>query len=62
MCGRDTIYALSSGFGTVALSVIRVSGDRSSMVLETLAGDVGVARRSELRVLRDPVTLSLIHI
>ncbi|MCC7481931.1 MAG: tRNA uridine-5-carboxymethylaminomethyl(34) synthesis GTPase MnmE, partial [Hyphomicrobiales bacterium] len=56
MSGRDTIYALSSGFGTVALSVIRVSGDRSRMALETLAGEVGVARRSELRVLRDPVT------
>ena len=53
---RDTIYALASGSGTVALSVIRVSGDKSRRALETLAGGVGASRRCHVRKLRDPLS------
>ena len=53
---RDTIYALASGSGTVALSVIRLSGDRSSFAVEALAGELALPRRCYLRILRDPLT------
>lgn len=53
---KDTIYALASGSGTVALSVIRLSGDRSHLAGKALAGELDMARRCYLRTLRDPVT------
>ena len=52
----DTIYALASGSGTVALSVIRLSGDRSHLAVKALAGELAVPRRCYLRSLCDPVT------
>ena len=57
---KDTIYALASGSGTVALSVIRVSGDRSRIALERLAGGVGAPRRCHLRQLRDPQSAEIL--
>lgn len=49
----DTIVALSSAPGKSGVAVIRVSGDKTRFVLETIAGSVPPARRAVLRVLRD---------
>lgn len=56
MSVSDTIYALASGAGTVALSVVRVSGGQSRAALEVLAGQIAEARHCYLRELRDPAT------
>ncbi len=57
---KDTIYALASGSGTVALSVIRLSGDRSHLAVKALTGELAVPRRCYLRTLRDPVTAEVL--
>lgn len=49
----DTIYALASGAGRAALSVLRVSGSGSAAALTALAGPMPPARRASLRLLRD---------
>ena len=51
---NDTIFAPASGFGRAAVAVLRVSGDRSGLVLDRMAGGVPEPRRLALRVLRDP--------
>ena len=56
----DTIYALASGSGMVALSVIRLSGDRSHLAVKALAGELVVPRRCYLRALRDPMTAEVL--
>jgi tRNA modification GTPase len=50
---RDTIFALSSGRPPVAIAVIRVSGPRARVALETLAGRVPEPRRARFARLRD---------
>jgi tRNA modification GTPase len=51
---RDTIYALSSGRPPAAIAVIRISGSRARVALETLAGRVPEPRRAGLARVRDP--------
>jgi tRNA modification GTPase len=53
MDDRDTIFALSSGRPPVAVAVIRVSGPRARVALETMAGGVPEPRRARLTRLRD---------
>jgi len=50
---RDTIFALSSGRPPVAVAVIRVSGPRARLALETMAGRVPEPRRAAFARLRD---------
>jgi tRNA modification GTPase len=50
----DTIFAVASGFGRAAVSIVRISGSRSQSVLEELAGALPDPRRLALRVLREP--------
>lgn len=49
----DTIYAVASGTGRAALSVLRGSGPGSEATVAALAGAVPTPRRASLRVLRD---------
>jgi tRNA modification GTPase len=49
----DTIYAVASGTGRAALSVLRGSGPASEATVLALAGAVPPPRRASLRVLRD---------
>lgn len=49
----DTIYALASGPGRAALSVLRISGSGSARALIAICGSLPPARRASLRVLRD---------
>src|SRR6185503_21145261 len=51
---HDTIYALSSGRPPAAIAVIRISGSRARVALETLAGRVPEPRRAGLARVRDP--------
>jgi len=48
-----TIVALSSGSGRSGVAVVRVSGQRTRLALETIAGSVPQARQAVLRRLRD---------
>ncbi len=54
MRSDDTIFATASGFGRSAVCLIRISGDRSRFILETIAGTVPEPRRAALRILREP--------
>ncbi|MFC4175304.1 tRNA uridine-5-carboxymethylaminomethyl(34) synthesis GTPase MnmE [Microvirga sp. GCM10011540] len=56
MRSDDTIFATASGHGRSAVSLIRISGDRSRFILETMAGGVPVPRRAVLRILCDPAS------
>jgi tRNA modification GTPase len=56
MRSDDTIFATASGHGRAAVCLIRISGERSRFILETMAGGVPAARRAVLRVLRGPET------
>jgi tRNA modification GTPase len=49
----DTIFAVASGGGRGALTVMRISGPASQSILESLCGDVPAPRRAVLRALRD---------
>ena len=51
---RDTIFALSSGRPPAAIAVVRISGPRARLALETLVGRVPEPRRAALARLRDP--------
>jgi tRNA modification GTPase len=51
---NDTIFATASGLGRAAVCVVRVSGDRSRLILDRVAGGAPEPRRLALRVLRDP--------
>src|SRR4249920_4192151 len=57
---RDTIFALSSGRPPAAVAVVRISGPRAGLALETLIGRVPAARRASLARLRHPTTGDLI--
>ncbi len=54
MANGMTIFALASGGGLAAVSVIRISGARARMVIEKVAGKCPEPRQVALRVLRDP--------
>ena len=49
----DTIFAVASGAGRAAVTVLRVSGPGSHAVLAALCGNVPPERRASLRALRD---------
>src|SRR4029077_14695915 len=57
---RDTIFALSSGRPPAAVAVVRISGPRAGLALETLIGRVPAAPRASLARVRDPATGDLI--
>jgi tRNA modification GTPase len=52
MSSADTIFALSSGRPPAAIAVIRVSGPRVKMTLETLAGRVPAPRQAMVAALK----------
>ncbi|MET0430311.1 MAG: tRNA uridine-5-carboxymethylaminomethyl(34) synthesis GTPase MnmE [Microvirga sp.] len=54
MRSDDTIFAIASGQGRAALSVVRISGPGCRAVLHTLAGGIPEARRLTLRTLTGP--------
>lgn len=56
MTANDTIFALSSGAGRAAVSVIRVSGPACGPVLCSLIGRMPRPRELALRVVRHPHT------
>lgn len=56
----DTIFALSSGGLPSGVAVIRLSGSRSSAVVEAVACALPVPRRAVLRTLRCPQTKTVI--
>lgn len=49
-----TIFALSSGAGRAGVAVIRISGPRTRLALDTLTGGVPGPRRAALRHVRRP--------
>ena len=49
----DTIFAPASGTGKAAITLVRISGTDSGMLLPRLCGRLPVARRAGLRTLRD---------
>jgi tRNA modification GTPase len=51
---NDTIFAVATGFGRAAVSVIRISGPQTRSILEAMAGALPPPRRLSLRRLRDP--------
>ena len=50
----DTIFALASGRAKSGVAVIRISGEKSSQILEKLVSRPVPASRPSVRVLRDP--------
>ena len=56
----DTIFALASGAGICAISVIRVSGPASDGALLALCGSLPPARRASLRKIFDPHSRTLL--
>ena len=50
----DTIFALASGAGLCAISVIRVSGPRSNAALASFCGPLPAPRRASLRKIHHP--------
>lgn len=53
---RDTIFALASGAGRAAISVVRLSGPRALATVHSLAGRLPEPRRATLARLRDPAS------
>jgi tRNA modification GTPase len=49
---EDTVYAVSTGFGRVAIRVVRMSGPATRHVLKSLAGNLPTPRRATLADLR----------
>lgn len=49
----ETIFALASGAGRGAISILRLSGAATGAILRSVCGDVPAARRAVLRRLRD---------
>jgi tRNA modification GTPase len=56
MSDRPTIFALSSGRPPAAIAVVRVSGPRAGVALETLIGRLPEPRRAALARVRDPAS------
>ncbi|HEY8268199.1 MAG TPA: tRNA uridine-5-carboxymethylaminomethyl(34) synthesis GTPase MnmE [Xanthobacteraceae bacterium] len=57
---EDTIYALSSGRLPAAIAIVRISGSRARIGLETLGGKVPEPRRAVRAVFRDSSTGAVI--
>ena len=53
---HDTIFALSSGRPPAAIAVVRISGPRARVALETLIGRVPQPRHAALVRVRDPAS------
>src|SRR5262245_18576056 len=53
MAETDTIFALSSGRPPAAIAVVRISGPRARVALETMVGKVPEPRRAALARVRD---------
>ena len=51
---EDTIYALSSGRLPAAIAIVRISGSKARIGLETLGGKVPEPRRAVRGIFRDP--------
>jgi len=51
--GPNTIFALASGAGRGAVSILRMSGPGTGPILRSICGTVPAARRAVLRQLRD---------
>jgi tRNA modification GTPase len=51
---EDTIYALSSGRLPAAIAIVRISGGKARIGLETLGGKVPEPRRAARAIFRDP--------
>lgn len=56
----DTIFAQSSGVGRAGVAVFRLSGPAVRAAAVALLGELPVPRRAELRLVRDPVSESVI--
>lgn len=52
----DTIYALSSGRVPAAIAVVRISGPKARVGLETIAGTIPEPRRAKRATFREPVS------
>lgn len=52
----DTIYALSSGRIPAAIAVVRISGAKARIGLETIAGTIPEPRRAKRATFREPVS------
>ena len=57
---EDTIYALSSGRLPAAIAIVRISGPKARIGLETLGGKVPEPRRVVRAIFRDPSTGAVI--
>ena len=57
---RDTIFALASGAGLCAVSVVRVSGPDAGQALLSICRTAPQARRAALRQIRHPVSGQLL--
>lgn len=57
---EDTIYALSSGRLPAAIAIVRISGAKARIGLETLGGKIPEPRRAVRRIFRDPSTGAMI--
>lgn len=57
---EDTIYALSSGRLPAAIAIVRISGGRARIGLETLGGKVPEPRRAVRGIFRDPLSGAVI--
>ena len=53
---QSTIFALSSGRPPAAIAVVRISGPQARFALETVIGQVPVARTAALVRIRDPAS------
>lgn len=60
MSSLDTIYAVATGSGRAAISVVRLSGQGVGAVLKGLAGSQGAPRKLVVRDLVDPSTGELL--
>ena len=56
----DTIYALSSGPPPAAIAVVRISGPRARLALETMIGRIPEPRRASLAKVQDPGTRAVL--
>jgi tRNA modification GTPase len=54
--GNDTIFAIASGAGRAAISVLRFSGPAARIIVKSLAGKLPEPRAAALATFRDPAT------
>jgi tRNA modification GTPase len=56
----ETIYAVATGAGRAAITVVRISGSGSRALVRLLAGRVPVPRQADLMTLRHPSTQEIL--